>query len=173
MLFGSYFCWWWTDILLYTLCLPKKYYEKKNHFQLLHFNKTSWKKNSTISINNNLLGSVRTIFVCKDVFFFAFGSTSFYSRGRHKDSIFCVLIESCQISLSCWSINDLGLWTLARKRCVLNCVTQYYAISVTSWWNLVPLNKNTGGTCVVSADIFWRICWFCNNVQDSNKLFIA
>ena len=87
-------------------------------------------------------------------------SISFDSRGKHCDRVVGVLIKFCQSCFICWSIHHLGLFTATRKRCVLNCVTQYNAILI-SCGNITPLNQNTDRTCDVSLDIRWRSIWCC------------
>ena len=68
-----------------------------------------------------------------------------------------------QCRLSCWCIHNHCL----RKKTIVvksvgNCVIQYDTVLMSSW-NLVPLNKNSCGACVVPTDISRRSTWSCKD----------
>ena len=103
-----------------------------------------------------------TVVTCSDIDI-GRRSISFDGRRRHSYRVEGALKKTGQCRLSCWCIHNHCLWkTTTIVQSAGNCVIQYDTILICSW-NLVPLNKNSGGACVVPTDISRRTTWSCKD----------
>ena len=108
------------------------------------------------------LWSKLTVVTCSDIDIER-SSISFNGRRRHIYRVEGALEKTTQCRLSCWCIHNHCLWkSTTIVQSVGNCVIQYDTILMCSW-NLVPLNKNTGGACVVPTDISRRSTRSCKD----------